>query len=105
MKGESLQRLDEPGAALRLLLVVSSRPSGITVGTLYKFMIRLGVGRSMVDSSRRYLHEANLIVANSLRVEPRRTVKILSCTPLGLEIAKKIEEIDVIMLRASQAPT
>ena len=89
MRGESLKRLDEPGAALRLLLIVSSRPAGVTVGALYRFMIKLGVGRSMVDSSRRSLYEADLLVVNSVRLTPKSRVKILSCTPLGLGVARK----------------
>ena len=101
MNGNPLRELDKPDAALRLLLVVSSRPAGITINTLYTFMSRWEVGRWAVDSSRRSLFEAGLIVAKKLRVGPRKNVTILSCTPLGLEVAGKIREIETIMEKAS----
>ena len=67
-------------------------------------MSRWGVGRWVVDSSRRSLFEAGLIVVKNFRVGPRRNVKILSCTPLGLEVAGKIREMETIMERASTVP-
>ena len=104
MNGNPLRELDKPGAALRLLLLASSRPAGIIIKPLYAFMKEWEVGRWAVDSSRRSLFEAGLIVVNNFRVGPRRNVKIMSCTPRGLEVAGKIREIEIIMERASTVP-
>ncbi len=51
----SLDELDEPSASLRIVLILSETPQGITVNKFYTKMKAFGVGRTSVDTlERRY---------------------------------------------------
>jgi hypothetical protein len=65
-------------------------------------MLAQGVGRTAVDSSRRALIEAGLAEEYRMKDERKRTLTILSTTLLGSEIARKILEIQEIMVGISQ---
>jgi hypothetical protein len=65
-------------------------------------MLAQGVGRTAVDSSRSALIEAGLAEEYRMKDERKRTLTILSTTLLGSEIARKILEIQEIMVGISQ---
>jgi DNA-binding transcriptional ArsR family regulator len=96
MKTDPLRGLDEPSAALRILLELSRIPQGINVTNLYEAMMAQGVGRSAVDSSRRALMVAGLTEENRMK-GGNRMMTILSTTRLGDGVARKLLEIQEIM--------
>ena len=97
MKTDPLRVLDEPSAALRILLELSGTPQGINVTNLYEAMMAQGVGRSAVDSSRRALMVAGLTEENRMKGGGNRVMTILSTTRLGDGVARKLLEIQEIM--------
>jgi hypothetical protein len=105
MKGNPLRELDEPSAALRILLLFLNAGQGINITKLYEAMETFGVGRTAVDSSRRALIKAGLAGEQKLKGETVRTLTILFPTSLGFEVARKLQEIREIMDRASSGPS
>jgi hypothetical protein len=101
MKANPLRELDEPIAALRILLELLKTPQGIRITNLYELMSAQGVGRTAVDSSRRSLIGAGLAEEDKMKDGRKRTLTILSTTPLGFEVAQKLLEIQELMGRAS----
>ncbi|MGD0803820.1 MAG: hypothetical protein ABSA11_07090 [Candidatus Bathyarchaeia archaeon] len=101
MNGNPLRWLDEPSAALRMLLEISGKGQGINVTRLYEVMGALGVGRTAVDSSRRSLIVAGLTEEVKMKGEKGKTLTVLISTPLGYEVATKIREIQEIMDRTT----
>ena len=99
MEADSLRGLDEPSAALRLLVELSEGQMRHSVGQLYVTMSALGVGRTAVDSSRRALVGAGLAREDKEKGSRNRTFMVLSVTVLGLEVAGKLLEIQAIMSR------
>ena len=100
MGTDPLRELDEPSAALRILLELSRNPQGINVTALYDSMSSRGAGRTTVESSRRALVKAGLASEYS-QVDGRgRRFVILETTSLGSEVAQKIEDIEKIMGKA-----
>ncbi|MCX6655760.1 MAG: hypothetical protein NTY03_11690 [Candidatus Bathyarchaeota archaeon] len=97
MKANPLRELDEPIATLRILLELSRSPQGINITNLYEAMMAQGVGRTAVDSSRKALMGAGLTEENRMKDGRNRTLTILSTTLLGLEVTRKLLEIQKIM--------
>jgi hypothetical protein len=98
MEINSLREIDEPSAALRILLLLSNvSPEGITVTTLNEAMSKQGVGRTAVDTSRNALLKAGLTNENSMKNEKRRTIIVISLTNLGIEVTRKLKEIQEIL--------
>jgi hypothetical protein len=93
-----IRELDEPSAALRILLLFSNKsPEGITIMTLYDAMSEQGVGRTAVDTSRRALLKAGLTEESQMKNDKNRTVIVVSYTQLGCEVTNKIKEIQEIL--------
>ena len=98
MKNNPIQELDEPSATLRILLLLSNQsPEGITMTTLNESLSEQGVGRTAIDSSRKALLKAGLTVENSMKNSKKRTIIVISSTPLGVEVTKKLNEIQEIL--------
>jgi len=97
MDSNSLRELDEPSAALRLLVELSEGQMRHSVGQLYVTMSSLGVGRTAVDSSRRALVGAGLAREDREKGSDNRTYVVLSITDRGLDVAKKLSEIQALM--------
>ena len=102
METNPLRELDEPSAALRVLLELSGTPQGISVTSLYEAMMARGVGRTAVDSSRRALMVAGLTEENRMKGGGNRRMTILSATHLGDEVARKLLEIQDLMSRVAR---
>ena len=102
MKGNPLRELDEPSAALRILLEASRHGQGINVSKLYEVMNGLGVGRTAVDSSRRALVEGRLVEEGKMRAGKGGTLTLLFLTTLGCDVVGKIREIEGLMDQVDQ---
>ena len=102
MEANSLRELDEPGAALRMLIELSKGQQRHSVGELYAAMSALGVGRTAFGSSRRALVGAGLAREDREKGSRNRTFMVLSITSLGLEVASKLLEIQDLMSRAAR---
>lgn len=102
MEANSLRGLDEPSAALRLLIELSKGEQRHSIGKLYVIMSALGVGRTAVDSSRRALIGAGLAREDKEKGTHNRTYMVLSITVHGLEVADKLLEIQSIMSRVAR---
>ena len=100
MTANPLRELDEPSAALRILLETSRHGQGINVSKLYEVMNTLGVGRTAIDSSRRELIDARLVAENRMKGGKRGTMTVLMPTPLGIKVADRIQEIQSIIDQA-----
>jgi DNA-binding transcriptional regulator GbsR (MarR family) len=99
MDSNSLRELDEPGAALRMLVELSKAPQRFSVGELCVAMSALGVGRTAVDSSRRALVGAGLAQEDKEKGSRNRTFMVLSITSRGMKVASKLGEIQALMSR------
>ena len=97
MVPNALREIDEPNAALRILLEISKEGQGVNVSRLFEVMSALDVGRTAVDSSRKSLISAGLIEEVKMKGEKRKLLKILFTTPSGYDVAMKIREIQEIM--------
>jgi len=102
MKTDLLRELDEPSAAMRILLELSKTPQGINITILHGIMSARGVGRTAVDSSRRALIAAGLAEEDRMKNGKNKTLTILSTTFLGSEVARKLLEVQDIMSKVSQ---
>jgi hypothetical protein len=102
MEANSLRELDEPGAALRLLVELSKGQQRHSIGELYATMSALGVGRTAIDSSRRALVGAGLAREDREKDRRNRTFMVLSITVLGLEVAGKLLEIQALMSKVAR---
>ena len=96
-----LEKLDNPRAALRILVVLSERPQGATVNKLYETMKALGIGRAAIDTSRAALLEAGLTAEYNPDNE-KRYVKVIDLTPLGVSVAIKLKAIAEMMRRSKE---
>lgn len=65
--------------------------------TLNELMTEQGVGRTAIDTSRKALLKAGLTVENSMKNSKKRTIIVISSTQLGVEITKKLKEIQEIL--------
>jgi predicted transcriptional regulator len=97
MNPNSLRGIDEPNAALRILLEISKEGQGVNVTRLYEVMGALDVGRTAVDSSRKSLISVGLVEEVKMKGEKGKLLKILFTTPSGYDVAMKIREIQEIM--------
>jgi hypothetical protein len=97
MNLNALRGIDEPNAALRILLEISKEGQGVNVTRLYEVMGALDVGRTAVDSSRKSLISAGLVEEVKMKGEKGKILKILFTTPSGYDVAIKIREIQEIM--------
>jgi len=97
-----LEKLDNPRAALRILVVLSEKPQGATINNFYETMKALGIGRAAIDTSRAALLEAGL-TAEYHPDDEKRYVKVIDLTPLGVSVAIKLKAI-AEMLRRSTEP-
>jgi hypothetical protein len=92
-----LDELDEPKAALRILMELSSHDQGMNVTWLYRVMKEgYSVGRPAVDTSYKALIRAGLAEADDLK-GPTTRVKVITLTSLGHEVESKVREIDGII--------
>jgi hypothetical protein len=102
MEANSLRGLDEPSAALRLLVELSKGQQRHSIGELYATMSALGVGRTAFNSSRRALVGAGLAREDREKGSNNRTYIVLSITDRGLEVADKLSEIQDLMSRVAR---
>ncbi len=92
-----LDGLDEPKAALRMLIELSSSIQGMNVTWLYRVMReKYSVGRPAVDSSVKALMEAGLVEEYESN-GARSRLKVIILTQLGDEIVLRLRDIETIM--------
>jgi len=94
-----LDELDEPKAALRMLLMLSANQQGMNVTWLYRAMREVyGVGRPAAESTYKALMGAGLVGVEEMTGSGTRSkLKVIALTPLGVEVALKIGEIGVML--------
>ena len=93
----TLDELDEPKAALRVLIELSSNDQGMNVTWLYRAMKEgYGGGRPAVDTSYKALIRAGLAMTYETK-GPTSKVKVIILTSLGYEVESKIREIERII--------
>jgi len=92
-----LDELDEPKAALRVLVELSNSVQGMNMTGLYRVM-REGykVGRPAVDTSYKALIRAGLAEVYDDK-GPRSKLKIIQISSLGEEVVLKIREIESLV--------
>jgi DNA-binding transcriptional ArsR family regulator len=89
--------LDEPKAALRVLIQLSIHSEGLNVTALYGEMSeRFGVGRPATNSSYKALLDAGLVEVTDRKVRKRR-LKMIRLTDRGRRISTKIRGILCIL--------
>jgi hypothetical protein len=93
-----LEKLDSPRAALRILVVLSEIPQGVTINNFYEKMKALGIRRTAIDASRVALLEAGLTAEYYLNDE-KRYMKVINLTPLGISVAIKLKALAEMMRR------
>jgi hypothetical protein len=98
-EANSLRELDEPSAALRMLIELSKGQQRHSIGELYATMYALGVGRTAFNSSRRALIRADLAWEDKEKGTNNRTYTVLSITSRGMKVASKLGEIQALMSR------
>ena len=97
-----LDELDEPKAALRMLIELSLNLQGMNVTWLYKVMEETySIGRSAVDTSYKALVKAGLVESYDAKGS-RSNYKVITLTKLGNEVMQKIREIERIMVDAAR---
>ena len=104
MEANSLKELDEPSAALRILIELSKAPQRFSIMELYGIMSALGVGRTAVDSSRRALIRAGLAREDREKGPNNRKYTYLSITLRGEEVADRLWPIQSYMSRIPPPP-
>jgi hypothetical protein len=94
----TLDELDEPKAALRVLMELSSNAQGMNVTWLYRVMKEAyGVGRPAVDTSYKALMRVGLAEMYETKGAGSRKVKVVMLTSLGHEVESKVREIGGII--------
>jgi DNA-binding PadR family transcriptional regulator len=101
-----LDELDEPKASLRMLLLLSVNLQGMNVVMLYRAMKEAhNVGRPAVDTTYKALVRAGLAEAYEMTDSGSGSkLKVIALTPLGIEVASKIVEIERVIGDAKKSP-
>ena len=94
-----LDELDEPKAALRMLLMLSANQQGMNVTWLLREMREVyGVGRPAVESTYKALMGAGLVGSDYMMGSGAGSkLRVIALTQLWVEVALKIGEIGVIL--------
>ena len=101
MGSDPLRELDEPAASLRILVEANKYGQGINVTSLYIKMGELGIGRTAVDSSRKALVRAGLLVEEKMRWEGRGLATVLNLTKKGRRVVESLIRVQEILREKS----